>query len=822
MASGSKDKDILQAINKGSGTSKVEAKVTGGSELYAAQNLDVKARATNNVTGGVYQGTVSVGNVGVSANHIDVQEHQLVDVSSSTLSGNKVAISSDVLGSVSSTMGMGAAGAIGYSDVVSDINHSGSNSINVRGSKITATEQASSASEDALQINAGNSMVIDNKAVPVSAQVVSMGRTVVKGNDAVTVNINLGNDSDANAKNSFATQGITISAHNTPQVKNYIPANVNLGFVTGHGTIVESRFGGSVGVSVTDSNSFTTQDLAIIGQVGELIDHNKAEENRRYTTLADNLAVNVAVEDISVNKSTAVNSARINMNVGALSLTNGNSAPNVEISALNYATTKAKVKAVDVSGIFVTGTNFANTTDNSAISLTVNGGDTGIQAHNLTVQAQKNTEVYANAYGATSGIMAASPAAAEVHHSSSSTTTVNVQGKLEADGALNVQANSNDSVNLKADALTVTGFGDGDASVQSAISNVTTINVNNAELTSVGSLTITAANDISLNKGESKYTNLATNTNLDDNNEYSEMLWGQGYGLGAVGISDITNSVTSSAKVLLKNTEIESTGGSIAIAGYTNEDLLVNGYVFSVGILGNDSITNVTNTIINDEAVELEGSSITTKSPGNAITLSAADDLKLFTYALTETPTGVAGGSDADLKNTITRSNAIALKNANNSLYSTQDINLYAGKKLDGNVAVLDLDAEAKNYNGNMIPGVLMPTVENIVAQNNSVTIAANSNSNSVRHTNIYADAGQELVRVYAARDTSIYGSSSEGGYVTEASGDEKYDKTSNNKVDINGSVTAGSGNVIHITIGGDGDIAIFDDADKTILELFF
>ena len=386
--------------------------------------------------------------------------------------------------------------------------------------------------------------------------------------------------------------------------------------------------------------------------------------------------------------------------MGAISLikdANATTAPDVAINALNYATAKAKVQAVDVSGFFVTGTNFAYTTDSSSINLSVNGGSTdGLQAHNLTVQAQKNTEVYTNADGANSGLLALSPVAAEVTHSSSSTTTVTVQGKLQAAGALNVQANSNDSVNLKADALTITGFGEGDASVQSAISNTTTINVDNADITSGGNINIIANNDISLNKGESKYNNTATSTNLDDNNEYSEMLWGQGYGLGAVGNSDITNSVTSSAQVLLKNTEIESTGGSIAIAGYTNEDLLVNGYVFSVGIVGNASVTNVNNTIINNEAVDLEGSSITTKSPRNAITLSAADDLKLFTYALTETPAGVAGGSDADLMNNITRTNAISLKDAYNTndtkktLYSTQDINLYAGKKLDGTVAMFD------------------------------------------------------------------------------------------------------------------------------------
>ena len=69
-----------------------------------------------------------------------------------------------------------------------------------------------------------------------------------------------------------------------------------------------------------------------------------------------------------------------------------------------------------------------------------------------------------------------------------------------------------------------------------------------------------------------------------------------------------------------------------------------------------------------------------------------------------------------------------------------------------------------------------------------------------------------------AARDTG-YGGTSNGGYVTEADGDEKYEKTSNNKVDINGTVTAGSGNVIHITIGDkNGNVAIFDANERAAL----
>lgn len=818
VASGSSGNAILQAVNKGSGAGKVETRITGGSELHAAQSLAVEAQTTNNVTGGVYQGAVAAVNVGVMANRIDVQENQQVVLDNSTLIANKVNVDADVLGYVNSTMGMGVVGAVGYSDVVAEVQHSGTNSINITGSSISATGQGSTASGDPLQINASNSMAIDNQAVVVGAESLKLGRTVLKGSDNLAVNVALGS-ANSQLANSFTAESIALKGLNAPNVKNHIGAGVNIGLVTGQGTIVESDFGGSVGVSATSHNTFAIQKLALIGQVGESIDPDASVTNREYTIQADNLAVNVAGEDISVNKAITANNAQLTMNVGAIGLTNGQAAPDVEISALNYATSKANVEAYSITGIASIGTNFAETEDNSTISLTVDGGATGLKAHNLLVQAEKNTEVYSNAYGATSGLIDISPYAAAVDHASTSDITVNIEGNVSTTGALNVQANGNDRVNLKADALTVTGAGEGDAHVDTSITSNTIINVKDASLTSEGELAVVANNKISLNKGESKSQTITDSDDIDlnDNNEYSEMLWGQGYGLGVLGLSGINNTVSSTAKVRLNNASLLSNGGNINVAGYTNEDLLVNGYLFSVGLLGNGSKTTVINTITNDDAVELEGSSIMTHSPGKALALSAADDLKLFTYALTEAPAGAIGGTGVDLKDTITRTNKVTLKDANNSLYSTQDINLYAGKKLDGNVAVFDLDAEAKTFNGNVIPSTWEPNLENIVEQNNIVTIGANSTSNSVRHTNIYGDAGQELTRVLSARNTG-YGGSSNGGYVTEADGDEKYEKTSNNKVDINGSVTAGSGNVIHITIGDPGNIAIFDANDRAAL----
>ncbi|MGM9583772.1 MAG: beta strand repeat-containing protein, partial [Phascolarctobacterium sp.] len=825
VASGSSTNEILQSVNKGSGAGKVETKITGGSELHAAQNLNINATTTNNVNSGVYQGTVGAVTVGVMANRIDVQENQQVVLDNATLIANKVNIEADVVGSVESVMGMGVVGGVGYSDVVAEVQHSGSNIVNVAGSSVTATEQNSTANGDQLQIQASNSMTIDNQAVAVGVEGLNLGRTVLKGSENLAVNVVLGNDNNQLA-NSFTADSIAIKALNAPHVKDYIGAGVNVGMVTGQGTIVESNFGGSVGVSANSRNAFASQKLALTGQVGEPIDHDVSAENWEYTIQANNLAVNVAGEDISVNKAITANNVQLNMNVGAISLANGQGSPDVEISALNYATSKAKVQAYSITAFTSIGTNFVNTTDTSSINLNIDGGATGFNAKNLLVQAQKKTEVYANAYGATSGLIDVSPYAAAVDHASAGNITVNLEGKITATGALSVQTNGNDRVNLKADALTVTGAGGGDAHVDTSITSNTIINVKDASLTSGGDMTLLANNEISLNKGESRSqtTTDIDDVDLNDYNEYSEMLWGQGYGLGDFSTSGISNTVASTAKVQLNNADLVSTDGNITLAGHTKEDLLVNGYTFATGLLVDGSVTKVENTLTNLDAVELDGSStVKTQSAGNSIILSAADDVQFFTYALTETPAGTIGGSNAELKNTVSRTNTIFLQSSSssdsaNSLYSTQDINLYAGKNIDGSVAVFDLDAEANNYNGNIIPIVLMPSVENIVTQNNTVTIGANSSSNSVRHTNIYADAGQELTRVIAARDTG-YGGTSNGGYVTEASGDEKYEKTTNNKVDINGSVTAGSGNVIRIQIGDDnGNIAIFNADDRAAL----
>ena len=286
------------------------------------------------------------------------------------------------------------------------------------------------------------------------------------------------------------------------------------------------------------------------------------------------------------------------------------------------------------------------------------------------------------------------------------------------------------------------------------------------------------------------------------------MVKGQGYAVFGVNTSGIKNTINSTAHVNLINSKLQS-GGDLKAIAHTEEQLQANGYVYTASAMGGVE-SRVTNNITNDEEVKVQNSNLKTTKVYKDITLSAADDLKLFTYAYSEFSTGAWGGADAIVKNNLTRNNKINLLSGSD-LYSLQDVNLYAGKNADGSVATLDLDAEASDFVGSVLPITLKPTVTNNIQQNNQITVDASSASTSVRHTNLYASTGREMARTTSGRYVGIYYTNRDSKFVTTDKGETINGKTANNFVNINGSVIAGIANKIDITIGTAGDIVILD-----------
>lgn len=766
-------------LNKGSGDGKVAVKVNN-SILDASDKLSVQAQSTNNVYNDISQNAVSGSCVAVAGDRTTVQENQSVEVNQTVLQGKSIDINSVNLGSLRHKIERVGFTIGAYSDTVSYIKHSGENKLYINDSELIA--------DDALNIAAQNKVEQLNTGWTGALEGLGFGRIVLEGKDELDVDLQL----KAAKGSKLTAKDMQITAENAAKVKNEIEANVSVGLVSAHGASAESRVSGAADISIGKGSSFSGENVSILAKTG-------AADG--YTTEALNHAVSVSGVGVSVNRALTENSMHSSVDLAAAISISGA----LDVQALNTNSTNAYVHSVNVGVVASSGDNFAKVEEDSEAAITIDTSAGGLDVGSLNVLAQNEQNVTAKADGSGSGLLEISPYTAKVMHEAKSKTSVTIQGGSDtkgtifSDGDINVQALRKENTNLKADALSVTLVGSGDAYVENSSVNDTQVNVTNTSLKNNGKMLLKADNNVQLNKADG----------------YNEMLWGQGYAGGALNLAGITNTLEQQAKVALQKSTLNSKG-MLDIVSHSEEDLNVNGYVYAVGLVGGSDIS-LRNKITNNEQIEIADSDVKTSFGYADITMSAADDLKLFTYCLSETPAGILGDANSCLFNTIKRTNDIQLT-GKTKVYGMHDVNYYAGKNLDGSLGKMDLDSEARNFNGNIIPIALNPKLENHVTQHNTLTIAKDSSSMSVRHTNIYADTGDELVRAHVVSDTMYGTTKEEGGYVTEADGTKIYNKTIDNYVDINGAVAAGMDNKINIVIGQPGDLSFFDEEERNAL----
>ena len=762
-------------LNKGSAAGKVGVNIKG-STLEAGQAVQAAAHGTNNVNSDIRQAAVAGASVAVAGNRTRFREEQSVQLADAIIKSQSVDISSLTDGNIKHYMGQGGFSMEAYSDTVSYITHSGTNKLQINGSTITATDKAT--------LSAQNKVQLDNKALAVNIGGVSAGRLVLESKDSLAAGVELGKQTAGSVEG----KSISITAENAGKVKDEIEAGVTVGVISVHGSSAESRALGAADVYVGGGSSLSSDSVELQAKTGRDSD---------YTTEAINHAVSVSAGvDVTINRALTENAMQSKVYLGDISA--GSKLADLRVQALNNNSSNAYVYSFGLGVIAGSGNNFARAEENSSVNIVIDGGK-GLSLQQLDVLAENAQNVTAKADGSASALLEVSPYTAKVTHDAKAQTSVTLKGELTAADSMSVQALRKENTNLKADALTNSLAGGGDASADNTSSSTTLVEASAAKLTSGSDMLLKADKNIRLNREDG----------------YNEILWGQGYsGLVGVNTAGVDNSITAATAVKLQDSSLQSKKGHVQLASQSKDDLLVNAYVYSLGMI-DASETRVTNNISNDNRIELTNSNIKTSTAYKDITLAAADDLKLYTSAVAETPIGVLAGSNAVVKNALQRTNALGLYGAG-ELYSMNDINYYAGKHLDGSLGCLELDAQAINYNGGVIPVVLSPSLTNEVTQQNELLMQSGA-SNSVRHTNIYADAGEELVFVHTGRDTS-YGGDEEGGYVSEDTGSKHYNKLDKNSVDINGSMAAGMDNRINIVVGAAGDIALFDEAERNSL----
>lgn len=769
-----------QTINKGNATKGgTSASVTGG-VLNAAQKLTVDANATTNIDAFSKAGAVGGIAVAVTASHIDVKDNINVILNNAALKANTIDVTTKTDGLIKNYVGQGGFTIGTYADTTAYVKHHGENIINIDNTSIQALG-AATADMAPLNIKALNYNQIDNKGLAVNITGVAAGRLVLEGEDTANVSVNLGKQSTGAQKNTITAAKAKITAQNAPSVKDAI-TGVAVGGLEFHGAIVESKATGKANLELNDKNTFEGQKVEIEAITG-------ARDDEKNTVEATNHAVSVTIGDITVNKARTRSNMEATTNIGAASFRNDTGFADVYLGASNAASSYSYVHSVLVNGLS-SGSNFAQAYSNGKATVTVDSGESIITANKLEIAASNSDDTIAKANGTDVSVIKISPYAAQVENTSNTTTTINVTGNINTIDSFNAHALRKDEFNFWADNFGVVFAGGGDTYATSSITDNTNVNIKNANITSGGDMFYEAENMVVLNRKDG----------------FDRMVSGSAVGAANFETSGVKNTITSNANVNFENAIIKS-GGDLTAAAHTKEDLLVNAYVYSLNIVGS-STTNVYNTITNNDKVTVKNSKLRTQKEGSDLTLSAADDMKIFSYAYGEIPASIFGFTDANITNNFQRNNSIELIDSN-TLYSTHDVNLFAGKLADGSLSTMDIDMEAAVFNGSV--GVLKPRVYNTIDQNNIITLSRNTNSTSVRHTNLYADRGFEMSRITSARYFHGLGGREES-FATSSKGETTKGETHNNYVDISGKVTAGIANHIDITIGEVGDIVILDD----------
>ena len=770
------------SINKGNaGKAGVQTTVTN-STLHGTGDVDIYAKATTDTDISIKQAGVGALNVAVAANRTDVEDTVGVTLSNAIVEGKNVGIHSTTDGTIQSYTGQGGFSGGSYRDTTAYVKHGGKNQISIDGSTLTVND-----AEKELAIRAANAVKMENKALNINIDGVDAGRLVLDSEDASRVAVNLGTDTKNTKENKLTASSVQVKAENAPSITSETEADVSVSGIKATGEIVNARAIGSASVHVTEKNHFATPKTEI-----------SAVTKADMQAIAR--AVNVTGTAVTVNKARTYNSMAADVKLGAVTFNytddqNQTVYGDLQVGASNASTAKADIFSVGVSGVAV-GNNLAQNYTDTKVSTTIdagNKGDTGLVVNQLDAYATNTDTVTATASGTSAAVSSISPLLAKVENTAKGTTKVDVKGNIVAKDSVQIRAIRKDTYNLKADGLTATIAGGGAAGAENQIDNQTDINVDDAFIGTAGDLLLDAENQTTMNRG----------------NGFEKMILASDYAAFSVDTGRIDNTISSKAHVNLKNSYLSSLGDMKLIANNV-EDLMVSGYVYNVTASGGAE-TRVNNTITNEGGITLDNSNAKVIKAGKDLTLSSADDVKLYTYADAEAATGTISGANSLMKNKITRNNNISLTNGS-TLFSGQDINLYAGKHADGSLGLLDLNSVAAIFVGGVIPVPPRPSVDNEINQSNQITIDSKSDSRSIRHSNFYAASGREMATVYANRYVGVYGSSEKGGFVTSDKGQSIQGKTTNNFVKVDGKAVAGIGNKIDITIGKEGDVIVLDD----------
>ena len=733
-----------------------------------------------NVNLKVYQGSAGVIAANAAVGIVNTTGSSNIAINGVTITGKKVnIIAQDNSNTALQAVGV-AAGAVALGALAAEANNDSDISVDIIDSAVTANGSTD---------DEGNITVETSKANEVTALAVNTaGGAIAGAGMGATVSDNGSSTIDITGNTMQANNDIDVTAATNSKLQADIVNNGAGWFAAGAVSIAEVNAGSAndrmaTAVIIGNGNTFAAQNTNIgaASNITQSVDLD-ALSISGYGALSGNTATVNAYTDVGIN--VVKESAEENSNTykGAA---DGESS-DVNFNAENNVEQTSSVAGITASGLIASGTNIGETNSDLKTNISLNGSSARSEIADLTVNANSKADVTNNVNGDGGSAIDASPYAAQSSNNVKSDTTVNMSGNWTVAGDMNVNVLHENAIDLNADALKASVVGLSGVHSDNDIKNDTSVNFNNANVTTSGSQNISARNDIA----------------------YNAVVTGSGYGVAQGAAVWAEDDITSDAKVNVNSSKLDAKGsidinaltGDAAYNGIDKPAAAVNKEVTikSAGVVAG-TYAESTDTINFTNNINIgNGSSIKTTGTDidNAdITITAADRTNFNDIVTADTQGGVIGAAGTKLTNNITRTNNI---NVGGTVDSNYDANFDAGDS-----SVLNLTLKSNAYNKTAAPLATNPSISGVVTQNSAIDFASGSTIKSFRNINAAAGVGDTTVAKESKTWRWVDGGETGTGSISSTSDGtiSSSDAVANTSVTVNGTLEAGKNHELDITI---------------------
>ena len=758
-----------------------------GSKLQAGKALSVAAAQSGETGIDAYQANIA-GVAAVSAAYAQSSssgETKVEAVDSTLTSDNKditmkAADASQTASSVyGATAGLVTAGAL-----VSKADNTSDTDLAIKGSTLETAQGTA-------DLQADKANIVSARTYGGSFGLVGANGVVALASDEGASKI-LVAQSDSKKNSVFRGQTASLQATTRPAVTAETGSLSVALLGSASASVATASAKGEAGVQIADGTTLDVDKAEITASAESQDGKNNSEAKVKGFAAAGRgtAVINTAIANTDIDTDVTMGEVSFKKNRGTA----------LNVTSANTTQTAADARGITVGGLFASGTNLAYTgsgteKDANTATITLQGNKT--QLKSLSANASGTTHNLTTADGSGGGMISGDLAGA-VDNKTYTGSKVTLKGSWDVNGDVAIQSAQTDHMDLNADATKAAVVGASATKADNMANGAADVVLTDSRITSGGLLTA---------KADSK-------ANLGQNKAYA--VEGSGYGGVAVQGAKLNNTVNRTATVDVGNASLTSSG-SQTLASESGGQINAAGYIKAAGA-GAATWVDVDNNLTSRNTITTDGkTSLRTDTADSDITLAASDDWNVTAKGVADTQGGAVGGASSNVKNTLQRTNKVDVQG---SVYSLNDVNLYAGKDSNGAMDDLNLQVDSEAYNKTAL-SVAVPKFKDTLTQSNQVVVGKDADVSSVRHVHAYADEAGKYLREQSVKYTWYHSDANEN--FTSTSVGKKSDNindTTDNYVQIDGKVTAGTQNKQKIVIGGSGQIVVLDKEELAAVKV--